>query len=128
MDEHRTQRVSEAIREELSELIGYEMADPRVLTVDVTDVHVTPDMRHAQVRIHFTGGTHERDEALSALDGARHFLRHELAVRLNMFRVPDLHFEPDIEGSAGERLEMLLKRARKGRPKLDDSGEKSPQE
>ncbi len=128
MDEHRTQRVSEAIREELSELIGYEMSDPRVLAVDVTDVLVTPDMRHAQVRIHFTGATSERDEALQALDGARSFLRRELAVRLNMFRVPDLHFEPDIEGSAGERLEKLLKRARKGRPRPEDSGEKSPQE
>ena len=28
--DHRTERISEAIREELAELIGYEMADPRV--------------------------------------------------------------------------------------------------
>jgi ribosome-binding factor A len=50
MDEHRTLRVSEAVREELSEVIGFETDDPRLLAVEVTDVHVSPDGRYATIR------------------------------------------------------------------------------
>jgi ribosome-binding factor A len=45
MDEHRSQRVSAAVREELTEIIGFEMEDPRLAAVDVTDVTVSPDSR-----------------------------------------------------------------------------------
>ncbi len=55
MEQHRSERVSETIREELSEIIGYEMSDPRISMVDVTEVLVTPDMRHARVRLHLAG-------------------------------------------------------------------------
>ncbi len=113
---HRTERISEAIREELSELIGYELADPRLATVLVTDVHISPDKRHALVRVgsHTPGDT---EQALEALEKAKHFLRRELAQRLDMFRVPELHFEGDVLAEAGDRMENLLKRIKKGRPR-----------
>src|SRR5215470_15282994 len=38
MDERRTARVAEAVREELAELIGFELNDPRLTGVDVTQV------------------------------------------------------------------------------------------
>jgi len=117
MDQHRSQRVSEAIREELSEIISYEMSDPRIGLADVTEVLVSPDMRHARVRLHLARGQAERDGTLEALAGARHFLRRELAARLRLFRVPELHFEADLETESAGRMERLLKRARKGRPR-----------
>ena len=55
MDERRTRRVSEAVREELIELIGFEMADPRLLPVEVNHVNVTPDGRHALVTVGVRG-------------------------------------------------------------------------
>jgi ribosome-binding factor A len=108
----------------LSEIIGYEMSDPRIEMVDVTEVLVAPDMRHARIRLHLGGDEKNREEALVALEGARHFLRRELASRLRLFRTPELHFEPDVEAARGERLERLLKRVRKGRPQ-EAAGEKS---
>ena len=121
MDQHRSERVSEAIREELSEIIAYEMSDPRISLVDVTEVLVTPDMRHARVRLHLAGDEPGREGTLIALGGARHFLRRELASRLRLFRVPELHFEADLETESSARFEHLLKRARKGRAR--DAGE-----
>jgi ribosome-binding factor A len=117
MDEHRSQRISEALREELSELIGYEMSDPRVETVDVIDVQVSPDLRIARVMVVIEGGEEEQRVATDALQGARQFLRRQLAVRLKLHRTPDLQFE--VEGSFGspERMRSLLKRVRRGRPK-----------
>src|ERR1051326_4101927 len=95
MDEHRVQRVSEAVREELSEIIGFEMSDPRLTAVDVTEVHVSPDSRHAHVRVEISGDEREQEQALAALDHARHYLRNELARRLSLRRIPELHFAAD---------------------------------
>ena len=44
MEGHRAERVTEAIREELGEIIGYEMSDPRIGSATVTEVHVSPDL------------------------------------------------------------------------------------
>lgn len=115
MDQHRRERVSETVREELAELIGFEMKDPRLAGVDVTDVQVGPDLRHAQVRVGVGGDERERQAALAALDHARHYLRHELARRLSLRKMPELHFEPDPGAGADERVEILLKRAKKMR-------------
>jgi ribosome-binding factor A len=115
MDQHRRLRVSETVREELSELIGFEMQDPRLASVDVTDVQVGPDLKHAHVRVGIWGDEHEKQAAIAALDHARHYLRHELARRLNLRKMPELHFEADPLADAHARVETLLKRAKKKR-------------
>ncbi|MFB3778556.1 MAG: 30S ribosome-binding factor RbfA [Bryobacteraceae bacterium] len=125
MDEHRSQRVAEAIREELAEIIGYEMADPRIGEVDVTEVLVSPDMRHARVRLHLGGSEQSRENTMQALDGARHYLRRELAGRLRLFRFPELLFEADLGTGDEKRLEQLLRRARKGRAKSGGGAQES---
>ena len=113
MDEHRSQRVSEALREELGELIGFEMEDPRLASVSVTSANVSPDMRHAHVKVAFDEG--EEKKAMEALEHATNFLRHELAARLNLRRVPDLHFSADSHPDADSRIEFLLRRARRSK-------------
>ncbi len=115
MDEIRAAKVSEAVREELAEIIGFEMEDPRIAAVDVTAVHVSPDMRHAQIKVGINGDDRERRKALAALDHARNFLRHELATRLGLRRTPELHFEADPWQDAPGRIDLLLKRAKKNR-------------
>ena len=115
MDEHRTERVSQAVREELCEIIGFELDDPRLGSVDVTDVHVSPDLRHARVKVLVTGDETDSRQAVAALDHARHYLRHELANRLNFRRIPELHFEIDRWAEADSRIDLLLKRAKKKR-------------
>jgi ribosome-binding factor A len=120
MQQHRSQRVSEAVREELCELIGFELSDPRLNSVDVTEVAVSPDSRHATVKVSLAGGEMEQRQAMAALDHARHYLRHELARRLNLRKVPELHFEADHWPDAAARVELLLKRAKKKRASTEN--------
>jgi ribosome-binding factor A len=119
MENHRVQRVSEALRIELGEMISYELSDPRIGDAVVTEVLVSPDMRHAQVRLHLPNDALGQHETIQALDGAKHFLRRQLAERLNLFRVPELHFEADVSLAANDRMEHLLKRIRRGRPRQE---------
>jgi ribosome-binding factor A len=115
MDERRIRRVSEAVREELIELIGFEMSDPRLLAVEVNHVDLSPDGRHALVLVGLRGDDKVQREALAGLDHARHYLRHELARRLSLRRVPELHFDADPGAETENRIERLLQRARKTR-------------
>jgi ribosome-binding factor A len=117
MDGHRSERVAEAIREELGEIINYELADPRIGPLTVTEVHVDRDLRKAQVRIALGGDVRQQKETLAALAGARHYIRRILANRLELYRVPDLHFESDLSPELVARVDSLLKRMHKGRPR-----------
>jgi len=115
MDAHRTGRVSEAVRVELSEIISFEMEDPRLSDVVVTEVHVTPDMRHAHIKVGVEASNPHPLKALKALEHASNYLRHELASRLDLRHTPELHFAIDEHPEAPARIELLLKRARKTR-------------
>ncbi len=108
------------MKEELAEIIGFETSDPRLLPVTVTDVHVSPDSRHARVTVAVRGEPTEEKQALAALEHAKHFLRHELAVRLSLRHVPELHFEIDRTDGSEDRIEILLKRAKKIRARDEE--------
>lgn len=121
MDEYRAQRVSDAIREELAEIVAFEMEDPRLQHVDVTWVEVSPDLRHAHVRAAIPGAEADKKKALAALDHATNFLRRELAARLSLRRVPELHFSVDPAAGADNRVEILLRRVKKASKKSQNS-------
>jgi ribosome-binding factor A len=115
MDEHRTRRVSETLREELAELIGFEMDDPRLSSVTVTSAEVSPDMRHAHVKV--AVDTDRERTVMAGLEHAKSFLKHELAARLNLRRMPDLHFAVDSHPDADSRIDFLLRRAKRNQAK-----------
>jgi|SRR4051812_17840579 ribosome-binding factor A len=90
-DGTRTVRLQELIREELNFLLRGEVQDPRLDSVVVTMVELSPDGSRA--RIWFAAD--EPEAALRALDGAAGFLRSDLAEALGLKRTPDLRFRRD---------------------------------
>jgi ribosome-binding factor A len=68
LDPYRHERVSESIREELDELIAYEMSDPRVGSATVTEVLISPDYRKAVIRLALIGTAAVHFEAALAAD------------------------------------------------------------
>lgn len=104
----RSQRVVEQIRRELAELIRFEVKDPRVGFVTLTDVEITPDYAHAKV--FFTSMTGETDvpEIMQGLRRASGFLRRELGRRIRLHTIPELHFHFDRSVEDGARLSKLI--------------------
>ena len=128
MDPRRSERLSQAMREELEELISYEMGDPRIDVQGVSEVLVSPDARQARVLLILTSDAKKQQDTIEALNSAKGFLRVELGHRLDIFRIPELHFEPAIAAELGSRVAHLLKRVKKGRPRPDLPIEKKPVE
>jgi ribosome-binding factor A len=124
MEGHRAERISIALREELEELIGYEMSDPRVQDVAITEVVLATDGKKAQIRISVPGTDKAKQDAVAALENARGFLKRELTKRLNMYRVPEIHFESDLNAELAGRMDQLMKRIKRGRPR--DSARNEP--
>ncbi|MFL6235932.1 MAG: 30S ribosome-binding factor RbfA [Thermoanaerobaculia bacterium] len=104
----RTDRVSDLLRAELSDLLLREIHDPRVKLASVTAVEVTPDLRRAVVRISVLGDDAQRQEAIEGLRHAKGFLRTELAHRLRTRATPELVFELDRGAEHSQRISDIL--------------------
>jgi ribosome-binding factor A len=95
---HRHVRLQECLFEELTSLLRHDVEDPELEAVRVEAVALSVDYRHA--RVHFTligvpDSADVRRAALSALERAKAFLRRELALAIDMKRLPDLGFVCD---------------------------------
>lgn len=109
----RTERINGLLREEISDLLRREIKDPRLSElVTVTDVEVSPDLRHARVFVSVLGSSAEWDETFRALTSASHFLRKELGKRLTIKRTPELDFRRDDSLERGAHLADLLRQVR----------------
>jgi len=105
---HRAERMADVIREEISQIVGYELEDPRISTVTVTDVRLSENRRDAQVYVTIAGDEEEHKLALSALRHAAPYVKKQLSLALNLPRTPEIHFVRDKVEEAGERIDRLL--------------------
>ena len=114
---HRHERVGEEIAHEINAMLAGELKDPRLEgCVTASEVRVQPDMKHARVFISVQGTREEQAGAIKALEHAAGFIRHELVERLQLRRVPELHFALDVSQERLERIEQLLKEVKKDKP------------
>lgn len=105
----RTGRIAEQIQRELAELIQMEVKDPGVGLVTLTGVEVTQDYAHA--KIYFTTLNSDGQAAQNGLERAAGFLRSQLAHRMKLRIMPQLHFVYDTSVERGVRLSQLIDEA-----------------
>jgi ribosome-binding factor A len=111
----RTERINDLLREEISDLVRLEVKDPRVGgLISVTEVDISPDLRHAKVFVSVLGSDEERRNTLEALRKAGHFLQRELRKRLTIRRIPELVFLADESLARGARILSLIDEAVEG--------------
>lgn len=105
----RTDRISEEIKKELSELIRNSIKDPRLPEfVSVTGVRVTKDLRYAKAYISVLGDDDKKKGALAALTHAAGFIRHEIGQRINIRYTPEFTFLLDDSIEKGMYLSKLI--------------------
>jgi ribosome-binding factor A len=107
----RTGRVAEQIQRELADLIQMEVKDPRVGLVTLTGVEVTQDYAHAKVYFTTMKSAEQAPKAQAGLEHAAGFLRTQLAHRMKLRVMPQLHFIYDTSVENGVRLSQLIDEA-----------------
>ena len=117
----RPERLAETLRAEITEIVGYELDDPRLLSVTVTDVRVSDNLRDAKIFVTIQGSENEIKEALKALQHATTFIRQQVALNLDLRHAPHLNFVRDtVEENATRINEVIQELTQKGEFKERD--------
>ena len=106
----RQLRAGELVRHSLVEILREEeIADPAMagVSVTVTEVRMSPDLRHATCFVEPLGGGHA-PEVVDALNRASKFLRGRLGRTIDMKFTPDLKFLHDESFNEAGRMNRLF--------------------
>lgn len=116
----RSERVSDLIKAELSDILHKEIRDPVIGPVTVTDVKMSSDLRSARIYFVRLGSDVNSGAAEQHLQKAAGFLKRELGKRIALRYMPDLTFVYDKSFEYGSRIEKLLSQIRKDEDKDAD--------
>ena len=123
----RPERLAEVLREEIMEIVGYELEDPRLWSCTVTEVRVSENLRDAKVFVLIEGSEAHINEAMKSLQHAATFVKQQVSLNLNLRHAPLLHFVRDTVEENAARIEKLLGEVNPGenleeRMKDEDNG------
>lgn len=106
----RTDQIGEEMLRILSELIQYEVKDPRVGFATIVKVEVSTDLSRAKVHVSIMGDDEQRKATMEGLERAKGFLRRGVAQELNHLRtVPDLRFILDTSLDYSMHIDSVLR-------------------
>ena len=126
----RQLRVGEALRHALAEVLREnEIRDPDLagVSVTITQVKPSPDMRYATVYCEPLGGENAR-EVIAALNRHKGFLRGEMGKRIATKFTPDLRFVEDESFAEAQKIENILKSERVSRDLAAHGEDEEPDE
>lgn len=109
----RLKKVSQSIQQHLADIVQNQVSDPRLSMISITEVRVTPDLRHAHVYYHVIGlsDAEQIQSVKRAINKAAGFIRSELAHLVTFKYLPALQFHYDDLSLKSERMTQLIDRA-----------------
>lgn len=124
----RMKKISDRIRDDLSEMLLYELEDPRLAGVAVTDVKVDRELYYASIYVSALEGKERSAEVLSALENASGYIRRSLSQSIELRTFPKLRFYWDPTPENADRVEFLLKEIQKEREQKAKASANVPSE
>lgn len=110
---YRIEKINDAMKELLSELIFKTLKDPRIGFVTITSVRTAPDLMSARVYVSVMGSEDERAATLLGLKSAGSFLRRTVGRELKLRYAPELRFIYDDSLDKAIAIEDVLKKIKK---------------
>ena len=89
-------------------MVIFEINDPRLSGISVTDVKVDRELAYADIYVSALEGVKRSSEVLEGLESASGFIRHNLAERVELRAFPKLRFHWDTTPENADRIEKLL--------------------
>ena len=89
------EKLTKRIQQLLSEIILYELNDPRIKLVSITKVKLSRDFRYCTVSVSMLGSPSQQRTSMRGLEHSKGFIQKKLGARLSLRHVPILTFEQD---------------------------------
>jgi ribosome-binding factor A len=116
--QHHRERLTEAIKDEITTILTGELGDPRIGLVNVTQIVMAPAGKAARVYVSVQGTEEEAKASIEGLRDAVGYVRHKLAETLKLRRAPELTFHLDNSDQYSSRIDELLHRVDKQERKI----------
>lgn len=120
MTTQRSERVQEALRQEISRVVHEELKDPRLGFLTITKVDVTKDLRYARIYFSVLGETKDKKLALKGLNSAKGYIKNLISERIKLRFMPQIEFKIDESLEHTKEIYDLLDKLKKERH--DDEG------
>ena len=104
----RVDRVAQALKKEISNIIHDELKDPRLGFITITDIELTQDLRYAKVFFSVLGKNEDYKKSKDALDKAAGFIRRLIARRIRLRFAPEIAFKEDRSSEYSIRIQEVL--------------------
>ena len=108
MAQYRLGRLGEEIKKELSEIIRYQLDDPRLAMVSILRVDVTKDLRYARVFVSALSQDASLEEIANILTQSTGYIRKELAKKIKVRYIPEPLFIPDDSIAYGMKISKII--------------------
>lgn len=125
MPTRRISRIGRVVKETVSHVLMFELADPRLGFITVTEVDVAPDMKTATVKVSVLGDEKQAALCMKAIGQAHGRLQKALGDALTTKSVPHLEFRLDESVKKSVEIARLINMARSEYRHGDDEAEGS---
>lgn len=105
----KAERIAQIIKKEISRIIQFQLKDPKIGFITITDVQITNDLSLAKIYVSFLGQENREIAGMEALQRSKGYIRSELAKILTIRKVPTLTFQIDNALTKGNQIEKILK-------------------
>ncbi len=104
----RSERISDLIHREISNMLLRDISDPRISMVTITGTKVSDDLGVATVFFSIIGDQSKWEEANRGFRSCKGFIKRELGRRLKLKYIPDIRFREDRSLETGEKMDKVL--------------------
>jgi len=106
----RKQKISDLLRDRISEVLQQEVKDPRTrdAIISVTSVDIAPNLSQARVYVSILGSKSQQEDALIGCNAAAFFIRRKVGADLSLRRLPEITFIQDTTIEDADKLNRLI--------------------
>lgn len=117
----RIEKLQELIKQEVGKMLLYDIKDPRIGFVTVTEVEMTGDLREAKIFVSIMGNDEQIKNSMEGLQSALGFIRREIGKRIRLRFTPEISFAPDKSLDYSEHIQKLLLKIEKERDSVENN-------
>lgn len=97
-----------AMQREISRILQFDLKNPKLGFVTVTDVQCTNDLSQAKVFVTFLGKQERNDAGMKILNQSKGYIRSTLAKKIKARKMPELIFVQDTSLEQGNKIDRIL--------------------